>query len=309
MLAKARKAYENGTPIMTDAAYDYLYRKYGDSEIGHSDNTMTQHTTRLYSLANCFKGEINPLGQYLDTVETPKLDGAAVSLEYINGELVVARTRGNGFKGKDITDKMVSLVPTKLKSKHSVQIIGEIVAPKSIKNARNYASGALNLKDYEEFLNRELYFIAYNMISTSCLDTYREDMTKHVDLIGFNTVLDPEIDFSIFPTDGIVERVNSNALYNDLGFTAHHPRGAIAHKVQAESVETKLLEVEWKVGAGGKINPVAIFEPIEIGDAIINRAALHNPGFIEKWNIDIGDTLLIIRSGGIIPKIEGVVKA
>jgi len=98
-----------------------------------------------------------------------------------------------------------------------------------------------------------------------------------------------------------VFRVNDTQLFQDLGYTAKHPRGAYAKKERAAHVETKLLDVEWQVGKSGKVTPVAILEPVYIGDALVSRATLNNPGFIEMLDLQIGDTVAIIRSGEIIP--------
>ena len=96
-------------------------------------------------------------------------------------------------------------------------------------------------------------------------------------------------------------RVNDTQVFQDLGYTAKHPRGAYAKKERAAHVETKLLDVEWQVGKSGKVTPVAILEPVYIGDALVSRATLNNPGFIEMLDLQIGDTVAIIRSGEIIP--------
>jgi DNA ligase (NAD+) len=117
---------------------------------------------------------------------------------------------------------------------------------------------------------------------------------------GFGVINEPDLD-KIFPCDGIVFRVNDNKTFYEMGFTAKHPRGAYAKKERAAHVETKLLDVEWQVGKSGKVTPVAILEPVYIGDALVSRATLNNPGFIEMLDLRIGDTVAIIRSGEIIP--------
>jgi DNA ligase (NAD+) len=178
------------------------------------------------------------------------------------------------------------------------QITGEIVAPINIENSRNYAAGALNLKDVAEFRSRALSFFAYG-VQPSLAKTFNEDLAL-LKSAGFSVINEPDLE-KIFPCDGLVFRVNDNQQFYDLGYTAKHPRGAYAKKERAEHVETTLLGVEWQVGKSGKVTPVAILEPVYIGDALVSRATLNNPGFIEMLDLHIGDRVAIIRAGEIIP--------
>jgi DNA ligase (NAD+) len=269
----------------------------------------------LYSLQKVFEGEDTPPIYKSKVIETPKLDGAAISIQYRNGKLSSVITRGDGKAGIEVTDKFLnnSIVPQKLypeytfagntghyiKNQGLLQITGEIVAPKEIPNARNYAAGALNLKDVEEFKRRNLTFIAYN-IEPNISSTYEGDMS-HLEYSDFNTAMDSEWDE--FPTDGKVFRVNDNTEYLSLGFTSHHPRGAYALKTREEGIETTLLDVIWQTGKSGKVTPVAILEPIEIDDAIISRATLNNIAYIKSLNLEIGCRVKVIRAGKIIPRV------
>jgi len=187
-----------------------------------------------------------------------------------------------------------------------VQITGEIVAPINIENARNYAAGALNLKSVDEFKQRALSFFAYG-VQPNLHDTFDRDM-QALKRAGFGVINEANLD-KIFPCDGVFFRVNSNKLFAELGYTAKHPRGAYAKKERAAHVETKLLNVEWQVGKSGKVTPVAILEPVYIGDALVYRATLNNPGFIEMLDLRIGDTVAVIRAGEIIPCITHKVDA
>jgi DNA ligase (NAD+) len=186
------------------------------------------------------------------------------------------------------------------------QVIGEIAAPKHIENARNYAAGALNLKDMGEFCTRAISFFAYGVYPTEAA-TFTEDM-RLLSGYGFNTIYDNDI-HNIYPCDGLVFRINSNSVFSELGYTAKHPRGAYAKKERAEAVETQILSVEWQVGKSGKVTPVAILQPVMIGDALVSRATLNNHGFIEMLNLQIGDTVGVIRAGEIIPCITYKVDA
>jgi DNA ligase (NAD+) len=298
-------AYYAGNPIISDEAFDALADSIGYNKVGSAQHeNVKPHLYKMYSLQKFYEGEGKgrPLEGITDISVSTKLDGAAVSLLYIDGEFIRALSRGDGTEGQDITDKVLStnsLIPHKVKNLSGVyQITGEIVAPKHIENARNYAAGALNLKDCDEFKTRALSFFAYGVYPYLSA-TYDSDM-QILKKLGFSTVKEVELD-KVYPNDGLVFRVNSNQLFKDLGYTSKHPRGAYALKTRANHVETKLLGVEWQVGKSGKVTPIAILDPVLIGDALVSRATLNNPGFIEALGIEIGDTVAVIRAGEIIP--------
>lgn len=304
-LDKASKAYYDGNPIISDSVFDSLADSVGYNRLGSPvSSAKTKHVFPMWSLRKHYEDEgVAPLAGISDISASPKLDGAALALVYVSGVFVRATTRGDGVEGQDVTDKFMGskLIPQKVDGLGDlVQIVGEVCAPKHIENARNYAAGALNLKDLEEFKTRAVEFFAYG-VEPFQFNSYNEDMAW-LKSQGFNTVKDPEL-HNIFPCDGIVYRVNSNKLFKEMGYTAKHPHGAYALKERQEAVETKIIAVEWQVGKTGKVTPVAILEPIMIGDAVVSRATLNNPGFIESLGIEIGDTVAIVRSGEIIPKI------
>jgi DNA ligase (NAD+) len=311
-LDSASQAYYAGSPIISDVQFDRLAEIAKYSAVGaQATGAKAKHYYPMYSLQKHYEdeGKANPLANMGDITMSVKLDGAAISLLYVDGQLVQALTRGDGVEGQVITDKLLSstsLVPHIILSKKLVQITGEIVAPKHIVNARNYAAGSLNLKDPDEFATRAINFFAYN-VSPSFHDTYDKDMV-HLKMLGFNTVQETDLE-KIYPTDGVVFRLNNNQKFEELGFTSKHPRGAYARKERADHVETKLLDVEWQVGKSGKVTPVAILEPVLIGDAMVSRATLNNPGFIEALGLEIGDTVAVVRSGEIIPCILHKVEA
>jgi DNA ligase (NAD+) len=302
-LDSASKAYYAGSPIITDAQFDALADSVGYNKVGASkQNSKTEkHLYQMYSLQKYYEDEgTQPLQGIRSIASSVKLDGAALSLLYVNGTLVRVLTRGDGVEGQIVTDKFLAtnLVPHFIDVPGVVQITGEIVAPLNIENARNYAAGALNLKDVAEFKSRALSFFAYG-VQPTLADTFNEDM-RLLKSVGFGVINEPDLD-KIFPCDGVVFRVNDNKQFYEMGFTAKHPRGAYAKKERAAHVETKLLDVEWQVGKSGKVTPVAILEPVYIGDALVSRATLNNPGFIEMLDLRIGDTVAIIRAGEIIP--------
>ena len=306
----ASRAYYAGSPVISDDVFDRLADSIGYNKVGAKQHeNVFKHYNRMYSLDKYYEDDgVAPLQEYKVTC-TPKLDGAAISLLYIDGQLVRALTRGDGIEGQDITDKMYArkdLVPLTFPDNSIIQIIGEVVAPKNIPNARNYAAGALNLKDLEEFKLRAISFFAYGVFPSRA-NTFSEDMSL-LEQAGFTTVYANDI-HNIYPCDGLVFRINDNSTFDNLGYTAKHPRGAYAKKERSEAVETTILSVEWQVGKSGKVTPVAILEPIMIGDAVVSRATLNNPGFIEMLDLQIGDRVGVIRAGEIIPCITHKVDA
>jgi len=292
-IKKAAKAYYEGQPIISDEEYDALVE--GNEPLGYSDEFKQDHMFPLFSLQKVYEGDPLP---FEGGVITPKLDGAAVSLWYENSKFKVGLTRGDGRRGMIVTEKLRCIVPN-LAVFGSAQVNGEVVCPKTVPNARNVAAGALNLKDIEEFKSRNLTFIAYDIYPKS-FDKWSDEMVS-LGKWGFNTVIDSNWDE--FPQDGKVYRIDSNYDFNHLGYTSHHPRGAYAYKVRPQGVVTKLRDVEWKVGKSGVVSPVAILEPVIIGEATVSRATLHNIAYIEKLNLEIGCDVEVIRSGEIIPRI------
>lgn len=300
----AAKAYYDGIPMISDEVFDRLAESIGYNDVGAKQHeNQFKHYTRMYSLDKYYEDEgAAPLQGYKKTC-TPKLDGAAISLLYIDGQLVRALTRGDGIEGTDITDKMYArkdLVPLHVERSDIHQVIGEIVAPKNIPNARNYAAGALNLKDLEEFKLRAISFFAYGVYPTVC-ETFSQSMSE-LDYAGFQTVYANDL-HNIYPCDGLVFRIDNNAEFEYLGYTSKFPKGAYAKKERQEAVETTILAVEWQVGKSGKVTPVAILDPVMVGDALVSRATLNNKDFIEMLDLSIGDMVGIIRSGEIIPTI------
>jgi len=273
---------------------------YHYDTVGHTVTDGIPHLYRMYSLQKVF--DLNDIeATTAPMVRTPKLDGAAVSLQYVNGHLAQALTRGDGNLGRDITLKLEELVPQQISILNKIQITGEIVAPDTIANARNFAAGSLNLKDLSEFRSRAqtLQFVAYDIqgVDFDRLSTAMDSLAQN----GFNVIT--LFDATGYPTDGEVFRVDNYEAFYKMGYTAHHPRGAFALKEQKEGVITELLDVVWQVGKSGVVSPVAILKPVEVGDALVSRATLHNIEYIRSLNLEIGCSVEVIRSGEIIPRI------
>jgi NAD-dependent DNA ligase len=311
-LERLSKLYYDGTPEISNEEYDALEGIYGQSINGTGD---IKHMYRMYSLKKHYDvdGEL-PLNKR-ECEETLKLDGAAVDVFYVDGQFKHALTRGDGILGRDISTKMLTLgIPVTIPSLKPTQITGEVVASKDMENSRNYASGALGQKDREVWEQRKtdgnMRFIAYNVQTVQNRwgigETYLEDMNT-LNAWGFH-VITAKCGFTEgweqdYPTDGIVYRISNNAKFNEAGFTDKFPRGAIAWKEKQESVQTTILAVEWDTGKSGKVTPVAILEPVLIGEAMVARATLNNQAYIKALDLEIGCTVEVIRSGEIIPKI------
>lgn len=311
-LSDFQKAYYEGTPLISDAEYDYLVSINPEAESSIGPRGDVPHLYKMYSLQKYYPGRGDTLPNNLkDYVETPKLDGNAVELVYFEGNLVKATTRGDGDYGNDITEKMVLIIGEYFSlTDNLVQITGEVVATRDVPNARNLAAGALNTKDMDEFWLRVrelgLVFVAYG-IKPSNNDYYHQDLIDLHDefLVPNSTKVLEFIKEGNIKTDGTVYRLNKNSDFESLGYTSKFPRGAFAVKVDAEYVTTKLLDVSWETGRSGKVTPTAILEPVNIDGATIQRATLNNVAFIEAMDLSIGDTVHVIRSGGIIPQIVG----
>ena len=312
LLKEASMDYYMGEPMMSDAEFDKLAKIANYTEVGTMGGRI-EHLFPMYSLQKVFENEHaekNPLAEYSGkTIWTPKLDGAAVSLTYCRGDFIRGVTRGDGKKGLDITENIKNIIPLEydFNKVHQCittprpysQITGEVVAPKSIKNSRNYAAGALNLKNSDEFKERDLTFVVYGIQPANEL-TWSEEM-KNLNTAGFNTIIDSE--WHEFPTDGMVCRIDNQIDFDEMGYTSHHPKAAYALKRIQKGVETKLVDVIWNVGKSGVVAPVGILEPVDIDGATVSKATLHNMAYINSLNLEIGCRVEVIRSGEIIPRI------
>jgi len=297
-LDRMSQLYYEGTPAISDAEFDLLADKHNYSKVGYTVTDAVKHAYQMYSLQKCFDINEAPL-PVEECIATPKLDGAAVSLLYCDGNLVLALTRGDGLQGRDITDKMRQLVPTEINDTGLIQVTGEVVAPSSVPNSRNFASGSLGLNDLAEFKTRPLVFVAYDATPHQASNYACSLEILHK--MGLNVVTRFKAD--AYPQDGIVYRMKSNMKYDALGHTSKHPRGAFALKEQVAGVETTLLDVVWQLGKSGVVSPVAILEPCVIGEATVARATLHNIEYIRDLDLEIGCKVEVIRSGEIIPRI------
>ena len=271
-----------------------------------------------------------------------KFDGASINLYYEKGKLKRALTRGDGIKGDDVTSniKTIKNIPLILNGKYpeKFEIRGEVILPIDsfntlnkerkdkglplFRNPRNTASGSLKLQDSKEVASRKLKCFFYSVVGensslyhSELLEKSRQwgflipesmkrvnSINKIFDFIDFWETKKSELPYEI---DGIVIKVNSIKVQNELDFTAKVPRWAISYKYKAERQSTILVSVTYQVGRTGAITPVANFEPINLSGTIVKRASLHNSDQIEKLGIRIGDYVYVEKGGEIIPKIVG----
>lgn len=320
-IKQLQQAYYDGKPMVSNEEYDALIKRFPDAEDNIGQAGEIKHMFRMWSLDKKYPCRGDQLPANLkDYIKTPKLDGCAVDLLYVRGEFEQGLTRGDGIKGRDVTDNLDLIVPAYIDGgfqDHIVmQITGEVVTTMSVANARNYASGAVNLKDDNEFLARVneggLTFVAYSIQIRSEMqgveDWYFLDMSLLRDLGGFRTVVDADInrlcEEGAIPTDGEVYRLNSNSEYAKYGFTNKFPKAAFAVKEDEEGEITTIEDIKWQVGASGKVTPVAIVKEVVLEDAKVTRVTLNNLAYMELMGIThIGQEVRIIRAGGIIPKI------
>jgi DNA ligase (NAD+) len=264
-----------------------------------------------------------------DVIGMLKMDGLTCSLRYIDGELVSAETRGNGEIGEDIFHniKTVKTVPQKIPYKDELIVDGEIICTyedfepfsTEYKNPRNFASGSIRLLDPNECAKRPLTFVAWNVIKG--FDNENSFLRKLVliDELGFTVVpWTSSFDWDAkeflvnkakklgYPIDGLVGRFGDIKYGEGLGATSHHSNAAYAFKFWDETYETTLINIEWQAGRSGQITPIAIFNPIEIDGAIIQKASLHNISILELKlkNPYIGQCIEVSRRNQVIPQIE-----
>ena len=283
-------------------------------------------------------------GETPDYVCELKLDGTSISLIYQDGQLQRAVTRGDGEKGDDVTANVRTIrsVPLKLCGNYpdSFEIRGEIVMPFSVfeelnkertengeqlfANPRNAASGTLKMQNSSVVASRKLdayfYYILgenlpedghYELLQKAIdwgfqISPHAQKCTDAKEILDYLNTWDQKREGLPFATDGVVIKVNSKRVQEELGYTAKSPRWAIAYKFKAERVATKLLSVDFQVGRTGAVTPVANLEPVQLGGTVVKRASLHNADVIEGLGLYLKDTVFVEKGGEIIPKIVGV---
>lgn len=267
-----------------------------------------------------------------------KLDGLTIVLTYENGELIKAVTRGNGIVGEVITNnaRVFKNIPLKISFKGRLVLRGEAIitysdfekinetigdADAKYKNPRNLCSGSVRQLNNEITAKRNVRFYAFSLVSAEGVDfrNSREVQFRWLNEQGFEVVeyrkvtaetLDEAMDYfaeavttNDFPSDGLVALYDDIAYGESLGTTAKFPRNAMAFKWADEMRDTRLLEIEWSPSRTGLINPVAIFEPVELEGTTVSRASVHNISIMKELKLGIGDIIRVYKANMIIPQI------
>jgi len=363
--------YVLDSPEISDAEYDELMKELRQLEAEHpelvtSDSPtqrigappveafgVVEHPQPLLSLANAFSYEelaawhkrVSSLlgGRQFDLVCEPKIDGLAVALTYVDGLLTTGATRGDGYRGENITQNLRTIrsiplsVPKQAPPRFEVR--GEVYLPKAgfkrlneerakqglslFANPRNAAAGSVRQLDSSITARRPLDIFIYGLgwaEGKAVPDTHWELM-QYLKSLGFkinpNIALRRSLDEAEeyheswgqsrekapYEADGMVAKVNSIALQQELGTVAHEPRWAIAYKFPAIQGTTRLIDIGINVGRTGSLNPYAILEPVRVGGVVISSAALHNEEDIHRKDIRIGDWVVVQRAGEVIPEI------
>ncbi|WP_185855809.1 NAD-dependent DNA ligase LigA [Blattabacterium cuenoti] len=319
----------------------------------HPSYSINYHKYKMYSLQNTYskkeliiwKKRIDQSISFTSLVCELKYDGVSINLIYKNGCLTNALTRGDGEKGENVTENVLTIqsIPLKLKGNHYpkyLEIRGEIfltikkfleINAERIKNGktpyanpRNTASGTLKIHDSKEVYKRTLSCIAYTVIGKNLPFNTQYQSLKYLQKWGFEATKTARLCKTMkevfhfinywetrkeklpYQIDGIVIKVNEYQKQFLLGNTKKYPIWAIAYKFRQKLSETKLSNLTFQVGRTGIITPVAHVIPIEISGTNVKRVALYNNRFIQKMGIHHGDSLFLEKGGNVIPKVTKI---
>ena len=363
--------YVEDNPQISDTEYDTLYKQLEKLEQEYPefilDNSPTQrvgdrvldefekviHKVPMLSLSNTFSIEdlrdfdsrISKLSSdnSIEYICELKIDGLAISINYENGKLVGAATRGDGTVGENVTEniKTIFSIPKTLKTKKSFEVRGEVYLPKKsfellnkereennevlFANPRNAAAGSLRQLDSKITAKRRLSAFIYSVVGDENINSQKMALTVAADVglpvnpnFKLCKTIDEVVDYIMYweehkqdlpyEIDGIVIKVNSYSLQEEIGSTQKSPRWATAYKFPEEELATKLLDIELSVGRTGIITPVAVLNPINISGSTVSKASLHNKDIIDDLDIHIGDMVVVKKAGEIIPKVVRVVE-
>ncbi len=313
-----------------------------------------KHARMMLSLANAY--DANDLVQFDRRVQEGlnrrevvpyvcelKIDGLAISIEYRQGKMVYAATRGDGEVGEDVTEniKTIKSIPLTIADQRTIEVRGEVLMTRAVfkqlneerlrlgepllANPRNAAAGSIRQLDPTMTASRQLDCYLYYVVNASELgmSTHQEALaflkrqgfktnpeTKQLngmdDVIRYIESYQNRRGDLAYDTDGIVIKVNTLADQPKLGYTAKTPRWAVAYKYPPELVETTLEQVIFTVGRTGKITPNAVLTPVKVSGSMIARATLHNEDFMMLKDLHLGDRVLIRKAGEVIPEVVQV---
>lgn len=356
-LNNASYAYYNQIPIMPDYEWDKMYDELINLEketgivlsnspthnVGYSVADELKEVEHNHPMLSLDKTKsIDELIEFIgdkDCFLSVKADGLTTSLHYINGKLIGAETRGDGVRGTECLQNVLTMknVPKEIPYKDELIIDGETIIgwdtfreindklpeDKKYKHPRNLVSGSLQLLDSKEAANRNMRFVAWRVIKGFEHKAPSEDLFKAKN-IGFEIIpilksprINQKEELAILlnqiresanshniPYDGAVMAVDDYKIADSMGRTDKFFRHSMAYKYEDELFETVLTYIEWNTSKTGLINPVAIFEPVDLNGAITTRATLHNITYIKDMMLGIGDRIRVYRSNMVIPKIH-----
>lgn len=356
-LNNASNAYYNQSPIMSDYEWDKLYDELATLEyatgivladspthnVGYSVADELKEVAHNHPMLSLDKTKsVEELIEFVGNKNcflSVKADGLTTSLHYINGKLIGAETRGDGVRGTECLQNVLTMknVPKEIPYKDELIIDGETIIgwdtfreindklseDKKYKHPRNLVSGSLQLLDSKEAASRNMRFVAWRVIKGFEHKTPSEDLFKAKD-IGFEIIpilksprINQKEELEILlnqikesanshniPYDGAVVAVDDYKIAESMGRTDKFFRHSMAYKYEDELFETVLTDIEWNTSKTGLINPVAIFEPVDLNGAITTRATLHNITYIKDMMLGIGDRIRVYRSNMVIPKVH-----
>ena len=356
-LNNASYAYYNQVPIMSDYEWDKMYDELETLEyvtgivlanspthnVGYSvadELKEVKHNHPMLSLDK--RKSVDELVEFIgdkDCFLSVKADGLTTSLHYIDGKLIGAETRGDGVRGIECLQNVLTMknVPKEIPYKDELIIDGETIIrwdtfreindklpeDKKYKHPRNLVSGSLQLLNSKEAAIRNMRFVAWRVIKGFEHKTPSEDLFKAKD-IGFEIIpilksprINQKEELVILlnqirelanshniPYDGAVMAVDDYKIADSMGRTDKFFRHSMAYKYEDELFETVLTDIKWNTSKTGLINPVAIFEPVDLNGAITTRATLHNITYIKDMMLGIGDRIRVYRSNMVIPKVH-----
>lgn len=340
----ANKAYRTGNAIMSDQAYDDLlealsktipYSEYlAFINTLHEDAGKIKHEFVMGSLNKLKAEDTNELASFIRNYVPNKLsvsakvDGISCHLHYEHGRLVRASTRGDGYFGEDLTDKITTVkgVPLFVASKYPQDIRGELVILKDdfqtmtgYKNPRNACAGIMNRKDWVKEDVSKVSFIAYTVLGPFFT---KHDQFKRLESFGFKTAWHQELDKASLSNTAklaelLTERVNSSFDYEVDGLVIsdsyyknedeYRPAAQVAFKINQLTAKSRIIDVVWEgPSKSGRMVPLAIVEPVDLGGATISRATLNNVEYLENKGVQYGSEVVILKAGDIIPYIAEV---
>ena len=269
-----------------------------------------------------------------------KIDGLAMSIEYVDGKMNYSATRGNGVEGEEVTHniKTIKSIPLNVFDDRTFEVRGEVYMPKKsfeklnnirketgeslFANPRNAAAGSVRQMDSKIAASRGLDMFMYTYVDCEQFGYYKQsDALDALEKLGFKTNPERRLcrgikeviryieeytlkrDGLAYEIDGIVIKVNDIKLHDLIGYTMKTPKWAIAYKFPAKEVKTKLKDIIFTVGRTGKITPNAVLEPVFVAGSTVSRATLHNEDFVLDKDIRVGDNVMIRKAGDVIPEV------